>query len=121
MRLRDVVRATVFVSVAASLAACNASAPPPQAAATQTASVSSKLAPPPDVPSGTACGDTIIKWRAVLDDDVETGNLNQSVYDQIRGDVSSASDACRGGRDAEARTIVASSKKRHGYGSDTRS
>jgi hypothetical protein len=64
---------------------------------------------------GGGCAADISRYQAVLKADVDTGNVNQSVYDQIQRELTSASSACASGRDGEARGLVQASKARHGY------
>jgi hypothetical protein len=99
-----------------SLAGCNASAPPPVAAVAAPDAYAART-PPPDLnlPPGAACTADIEQWRPVLEDDLQTGNLNQSVYDQIQSDIAAAAPVCRAGRDAQARGMIAASKRKHGY------
>ena len=91
------------------LAACNSarSAPPPVAGA----------APPvvAALPAGAGCDAVIARYRAVVKSDADTGNVNQSVYAQIDAEIRRAEAACAAGRDAEARSLIAASKSRHGY------
>lgn len=102
-------------------AACSAAL---LSACTQTASV--PAAPPPGVipgvtpntfsmPSGAGCSGEIARFRAVLRNDVDTGNVSQSVYDRAEPDLQRASGACAAGRDGEANAIVTSTKSRFGY------
>lgn len=93
-------------------------------ACTQTASA--PAAPPPGVipgvtpntfsmPAGAGCSGEIARFRAVLKNDVDTGNVNQSVYNRAEPDLQRASAACAAGREGEANSIVASTKSRFGY------
>jgi hypothetical protein len=93
------------------------------AACTQT---SGPAAPPPGaipgvtpstfhLPGGAGCSGEIARFQAVLQNDVDTGNVAQSVYDRAEPDLNRASAACSAGRDGEARSILASTKGRFGY------
>ena len=64
---------------------------------------------------GSGCSAVIGRYQAVLKADLDTGNVNKSVYDKIQGELVPANNACAAGRDAEARSLVAASKSRHGY------
>ena len=57
----------------------------------------------------------VARYRAVQDDDLAMGQIAQSVYDQIHGEIAAAAQACSGGRDGEARAMIMASRKRHGY------
>jgi curli biogenesis system outer membrane secretion channel CsgG len=90
------------------LAACNQTAATPPA-------------PPPaavaGLPSSSAsgCSGDIAQFKAVLKNDVDTGNVGQSVYNRANADLGRAESACAAGRDGEARSLVASTKSRFGY------
>ena len=43
------------------------------------------------------------------------GHVVQSVYNQIKREMDAASTVCAAGRDAEAKSVVAASQRRHGY------
>lgn len=99
------------------LASCN-STPAPQAVATapQAQRAVSPITPQGfRLPEGAGCSGAIARYRAVVANDRETGNVNESVYKQIEGEISGASAACAAGRDGEAMSLVAASKSRHGY------
>ncbi len=94
------------------------------AACTQTAAT--PPAPPPGtvpgvtpntfrMPEGAGCAGDIAQFRAVLKNDVDTGNVGQSVYNRANADLGRADSACAAGRDGEARSVVASTKSRFGY------
>lgn len=97
------------------LAACNQTrtAAPPPPAAPQSAS----LVTPPGfrLPEGTGCSGEIARFRAVQDNDLATGHVNQRVYDQIKGEVDGAAATCAAGNDGAARGQLAAIKRRHGY------
>lgn len=67
------------------------------------------------LPPGANCTALIQNYQDVLQHDLETGNVAQSVYDTIQHELVSASKACEAGHEGEARSIVAASKDRHGY------
>lgn len=67
------------------------------------------------LPAGAGCDAVIARYRAVVKSDADTGNVNQSVYAQIDGEIRRAEAACSAGRDAEARSLIAASKAGHGY------
>ena len=100
------------------LASCN-STPAPQAIATQPAPQQRVVSPiTPQgfkLPEGAGCSGAIARYRAVVANDHDTGNVNDSVYKQIEGEISGASAACAAGKDGEAMSLIAASKSRHGY------
>jgi hypothetical protein len=96
------------------LAGCNSSAPPPVASAPQQP-VSGVTPTSFRLPGGAGCSGDVANWQAIQDNDLQTGHVTQSVYDQIKGEIAQAAAACSAGRDAEARAMVRASKMRHGY------
>lgn len=94
------------------------------AGCTQMASAPS--APPPGMipgvtpntfrmPIGSGCAGEIAQFRAVMKNDVDTGNVGDAVYTRAMADTDRADSACSAGRDGEARTSLASTKSRYGY------
>ena len=67
------------------------------------------------LPDGSGCGGEIARFQAVLQNDIDTGNVAKSVYDRAEPDLNRAAAACSGGRDGEARSILAGTKSRFGY------
>ncbi|MBV8849235.1 MAG: hypothetical protein JOZ16_06580 [Methylobacteriaceae bacterium] len=61
------------------------------------------------------CSGEIARYRAVMKNDFDTGNVNKSVYAQFQSEIARADAACSAGRDSEAIGLVRSSKARHGY------
>jgi len=113
------IRPFVASALLLTLAACNTAAPPPPAPAPTPGSYAG-LAPgvsPPGfrLPEGADCTAAVARWKAIQDNDLATGHVGQSVYNQIRGDIDRASAACAAGKDAEAQAIVRASRARHGY------
>jgi hypothetical protein len=103
---------------ALALAGCNSSGPAPSAAApTSTPAPNSIVVAPSNfqMPQGSGCAAEVARYRAVQDDDLAMGQIAQSVYNQIHAEIAAASAACSAGRDAEARSMVLASRKRHGY------
>ena len=70
------------------------------------------------LPEGTDCSAKIARYRAVQDNDLSMGHVAQSVYNQIKRDTDAALHVCEAGRDAEAKSMVAASQRRHGYPTD---
>jgi hypothetical protein len=83
------------------LAACNSTGPATTAG--------------PSPSAATGCAGEIGRYQTVLDNDLQTGNVNKSVYDRATADLARASTACSAGRDAEAVRLVAATKSRYGY------
>ena len=93
-------------------------------ACTQTARA--PAAPPPgtipgvtpntfSMPGGGGCSGEIARFRAVLKNDNDTGNVGDVVFGRANGDLDRGSAACSAGREGEALSILASTKSRYGY------
>jgi hypothetical protein len=95
--------------VVLTLAACNSARTPQPVASAAPQQEAMAL------PAGAGCTASIARYRAVVKSDADTGNVNQSVYAQIDGEIKRAEAACASGQDGEARALVAASKSRHGY------
>jgi hypothetical protein len=102
------------LAAALALAGCNSSAPAPQASAPPSGRIA--MTPPGfKLPDGAGCSGEIARYRAVMDNDHSTGNVNDSVYNQINGEISGAAAACSSGNDGQAMALLRASKSRHGY------
>jgi hypothetical protein len=99
------------VVAASALAGCNSSSAPPPAPVAQVpaGSAAAKL------PEGAGCTGAIARYRAIQDNDLSMGHVNQSVYNQIQSEIADAEKACAAGEDAKAQGLVCASKSRHGY------
>lgn len=96
------------------LAGCNTTQPVASAPAPAPASID--VTPSNFVmPRGSGCAADIARYRAVQNNDLAMGNVAQSVYNQIKGEIASAEQACSAGRDREAVDMIMASRKRHGY------
>jgi hypothetical protein len=98
------------------LAACNA--PAPQAAPPPTPGSVAVTPPGFQLPEGTDCSGKIARYRAIQNNDLSMGHVAPSLYNQIKRDTDAASKVCAAGRDADAKSMVASSQRRHGYPTD---
>jgi hypothetical protein len=109
------VKPTLLAALAAlALAGCNATGPAPGTAPLAPNSI--VVAPSNfQMPQGGGCAGDVARYRAVQDDDLAMGQIAQSVYNQIHGEIEAAARACAAGRDAEASAMVMASRKRHGY------
>lgn len=67
------------------------------------------------LPQGEGCAAEVARFEAILRNDLNSGHVAQSVYNRIKVELAPARSACAAGRDAEARGLVAASRKRHGY------
>lgn len=67
------------------------------------------------LPEGTGCWGVLARYKATLDNDLATGNVNEKVYDAVMRELVPAQNACAQHKNAEAEDMVAASRKRHGY------
>lgn len=65
--------------------------------------------------SGHACGAPIIAYRNLIDRDVRTGFLNQSVYNRIAPQIASAAATCLAGNNSAAIASLNATKRQFGY------
>jgi hypothetical protein len=111
--MRRTILRTASAWLALSLAACGgASNPPPAqgvAATPGTAASRGPLTGPP------GCTRPIAEYEAIVDHDVTTGYLSQSVYDRINAELAGPRGACAAGREADARAQLSQVKTSHGY------
>ena len=107
--LRPLLVAGILAGVV--LAGCNEGTMPGPVTAAMTPVSTANLRLPPGAP----CSGEISRFEAVVKGDLDTGNVEQKVYDQIEGDLRRAAVACSAGKGGEAHGIVAASKARHGY------
>ena len=70
------------------------------------------------MPGGSGCAGEIARYRAVQDNDLSMGHVNQSVYNQVKREIDAAQSVCVAGRDAEAKAMIVASERRHGYPTD---
>ncbi|MBG0809565.1 hypothetical protein IY145_09260 [Methylosinus sp. H3A] len=97
---------------ALSIAACNSTQPVVVAEAPSTRNTTPAGF---NLPEGSGCAGVIARYRAVMDNDLAMGHVNQGVYATIEGEIGAAAAACSAGRDAQAVALVRASKARHGY------
>lgn len=65
--------------------------------------------------AGHSCGQPIIAYRRLIDRDVRTGFLSQSVYDKIAPRIATAAASCVAGNEGGARASLAETKRAFGY------
>lgn len=109
-------RAAAALLLVLTLCACNASPPQPVYQAPSPVRATNGVTPSSfQLPEGAGCSGDIARWNAIQSNDLETGHVGQSVYNQIQGEIANASAACQAGRGAEASAMVRASRARHGY------
>ena len=67
------------------------------------------------MPGGSECAADIARYRALQKSELATGNVAQSVYNQMKNETAAAERVCAAGKDSEAREMITASRKRHGY------
>jgi hypothetical protein len=107
-------RISFVVFFAGLMGACN-SAPPPQPLAPQGPGSRNVTPAGFKLPEGSGCSGSIARYRAIMDNDLAMGHVNQGVYNQIQSEIGEAKSACSAGQEARALTLVHASKARHGY------
>ena len=104
---------TMAALACAALVGCNqtsgAPPPPPGTVAPGVTPSSFRL------PEGGGCQGDVARFQAILKNDADIGHLSASVYARASADVRQAETACAAGRDVQARTIVAQTKRNYGY------
>lgn len=106
--MRSLPRLMLGLSVV--LGGCNAARPPETAAAPRSTTPAEF-----HLPDGVGCAGGIARYRAVIDNDLATGHVNQGVHAQIMSEIGDASAACSAGQDGKALSLLRASKSRHGY------
>lgn len=110
--MKRALSAVAGLAAAVALAGCNETA----GGAMAGPSVAAPVAPAAyRLPPGAPCANEINGFQAIVHSDLQTGNVEQRVYDEIEHDLSRAASACSAGKGGEAHAIVSSSKARHGY------
>jgi hypothetical protein len=100
------------------LAACNQETPAPsaQAAAPPSGYATQSFTPQGfALPGGAGCGGDVARFRAVMSNDYQTGNVKLSVYRQISDEIDRADHLCASGQSAQASALIRSTKSRFGY------
>lgn len=107
-------RISFVMLFAGAVAGCN-SAPPPQPPAPQGPDSRNVTPAGFKLPEGSGCSGSIARYRAIMDNDLAMGHVNQGVYNQIQNEIGEVESACSAGREARALALVHASKARHGY------
>jgi hypothetical protein len=105
--------ALLVFTAAIALAACNA--PAPQSSAPPAPGSVAVTPSNFQLPEGGDCSAEIARYRAIQDNDLSMGHVAQSVYNQIKREITAAEQTCSAGHDAEAKAMIVASKQRHGY------
>jgi hypothetical protein len=105
--------AAVIIAAGLTLSACQQAASPPPVA--NSAAIPGVTRSDFRLPAGSGCTGEVTRFRAVMDNDLETGHVARSVYDQVIGEIDNAASACAAGRDGEAVRMINNTKNRFGY------
>jgi hypothetical protein len=110
--------AAATFALAFALAACvqQAPAPAPQAAATPPGYASERYTPAGfSLPGGTGCEADVSRFRAVMSNDYQTGNVNLSVYRRITAEIDDADHVCAAGNGTRASAMIRATRSKFGY------
>ena len=66
-------------------------------------------------PENTGCSDTIARYQAMMDTNYRANRVSQKVYGEVMKEISPAQQACSEGRSNDAESLIAASRKKHGY------
>jgi hypothetical protein len=69
----------------------------------------------PVVAGPPGCASPIAEYIQIIDADAESGHLNPGVYNRVTTDLGPVKQTCAAGREAEARSQLATVKARYGY------
>lgn len=107
--MQAVIRSLVISAAAfLTLAGCNQTTTSAPAAGAPSAASASPM-------SGASCKVELDDYRAVMANDLATGNVNVSVHTRIARELDRAESACAAGRDAESIRMIQATKGRFGY------
>lgn len=67
------------------------------------------------LPEGAGCTGDIARFRAIQANDLETGHVTKSVYDQIEAEMKRAEAMCAAGQSGAASALVRATRSRFGY------
>lgn len=90
------------------LAACNEPVP-------STAAIANIAPANFRMPEGARCQGEAARYRAIMDNDLRMGHVNDSVYAKVDKELARAESTCAAGRDAEAVRMINATKSRYGY------
>jgi hypothetical protein len=98
------------------LSACNSTPAPQQQMASQEPSRARLVSDPNfKLPEGTGCSGSVNRFRAIIDNDLETGHTTKGTHTQMSAEIDRASSTCSSGNDAGARGMISSTRSKFGY------
>ena len=103
MMMRTLPLVTIGFTLA--LAACNSTQPQAVATSAPQAAAADPYRNTPagvtpqgfTLPEASGCQGEVARWAAIQDNDLKTGHVSKSVYDQIQGEIAQARAACASG------------------------
>lgn len=104
----------VALSALLALSACNQTSRP-VASAQAPASPSNVTSSSFRMPDGAGCTGAVNRYRAIINNDLETGHTTKTVHAQVSQEIDAAAQLCASGNDGGARAAVTASRSRHGY------
>ena len=93
-----------------------APAPAPQAAARPQGYATERYTPAGfSLPTGEGCQGDVARFRAVMSNDYQTGNVNLSVYKRISAEIDDADRVCVAGEGAKGTAMIHATRSKFGY------
>jgi hypothetical protein len=102
----------VFLALLMALAGCNANRAGPEITIPPPPTSVRVTSPGPENPN---CAADIASFRALQDTDLAQNRVGQGVYDEIKGELTEADQACAEGDNLRALGLLRASKAKHGY------
>jgi hypothetical protein len=99
------------------VAGCNANRAPPLVELTAPVTPAYVRVTPPEshLPQTGGCAGDIAQFRTLQSNDLATGHVEKSVYDQIESELAEADRACAEGDTLRAQGLLRAAKEKHGY------
>jgi hypothetical protein len=112
---KHIITTSVIVCTLA-LSACNSTKAPQQQVVAQEPSRARLVSDPNfKLPEGTGCSGNVNRFRAIIDNDLETGHTTKTTHTQMSAEVDRAAITCSSGNDTSARSIISSTRAKFGY------
>ncbi len=108
----------MFLAVATSmltLAACNNHPPQQQMAIQEPARARLVSDPNFRLPEGVGCSGSVNRFRAIIDNDLETGHTTKATHSQMSAEIDRAAGTCSSGNDGAARSMISGTRAKYGY------
>jgi hypothetical protein len=67
------------------------------------------------LPEGTGCRGAVAKFKAIVENDLETGHTTKTVHDSMMSDLGGAERACAAGQEGAAISMVRGIRAKNGY------